>query len=336
MRLCKKCAAVTAFVLLFCTLLPLMALGHPGRTDLQGGHYDRQNGGYHYHHGYPAHDHPGGVCPFEADVQDVEEEYDFDVPAYDDGDDDGYDYAYEDDQKAERNETVSQSQSKQREGTNSNPHSPETIAIILLSIPFGIGLFIILLPKIFQSEKLMDWLAPLFGIIMTIGVNSLLFGLPLLAFIIAELWDKLEMRKKDHSGKTGISFLNDPVTKAIVILLSIIGIAYSVGAINFAFILSGKETQSNINYTCASALIIVLLIGIIAHIKLWNLKPKKQPNHEEAWESPLSKSSTVLLDKQQTAMSDDKTPLRDTFALLLPMFAILAAIVLILVLLYFS
>lgn len=34
-------------------------------TDSNGGHYDRQNGGYHYHHGYPAHDHPNGVCPYE-------------------------------------------------------------------------------------------------------------------------------------------------------------------------------------------------------------------------------------------------------------------------------
>lgn len=46
-------------------LLSLLAFSHPGRTDASGGHRDRKNGGYHYHHGYPAHDHPNGVCPYE-------------------------------------------------------------------------------------------------------------------------------------------------------------------------------------------------------------------------------------------------------------------------------
>ena len=47
-------------------LLSLLAFSHPGRTDASGGHRDRKNGGYHYHHGYPAHDHPNGVCPYES------------------------------------------------------------------------------------------------------------------------------------------------------------------------------------------------------------------------------------------------------------------------------
>ena len=33
------------------------ALAHPGRTDANGGHTDRSTGEYHYHHGYPAHQH---------------------------------------------------------------------------------------------------------------------------------------------------------------------------------------------------------------------------------------------------------------------------------------
>ena len=41
------------------------ALAHSGRTDSKGGHYNRSTGEYHYHHGYSAHDHPGGVCPYE-------------------------------------------------------------------------------------------------------------------------------------------------------------------------------------------------------------------------------------------------------------------------------
>ena len=30
---------------------------HSGRTDGNGGHYNRSTGEYHYHHGYSAHDH---------------------------------------------------------------------------------------------------------------------------------------------------------------------------------------------------------------------------------------------------------------------------------------
>jgi hypothetical protein len=41
---------------------------HSGRTDSSGGHHDYKNksglGSYHYHHGYPAHLHTNGVCPY--------------------------------------------------------------------------------------------------------------------------------------------------------------------------------------------------------------------------------------------------------------------------------
>lgn len=37
--------------------LPIHSLAHSGRTDGNGGHYDRSTGKYHYHHGYSAHDH---------------------------------------------------------------------------------------------------------------------------------------------------------------------------------------------------------------------------------------------------------------------------------------
>lgn len=41
----------------------LRTLAHSGGTDSQGGH----NGpdGYHYHHGYPPHQHPNGECPYD-------------------------------------------------------------------------------------------------------------------------------------------------------------------------------------------------------------------------------------------------------------------------------
>lgn len=37
---------------------------HPGKTDSDGGHFDRSTGEYHYHHGYPAHQHENGTCPY--------------------------------------------------------------------------------------------------------------------------------------------------------------------------------------------------------------------------------------------------------------------------------
>ena len=50
--------------LLACVILTLLPL-HSGRTDANGGHYDRSTGEYHYHHGYPAHQHENGICPYE-------------------------------------------------------------------------------------------------------------------------------------------------------------------------------------------------------------------------------------------------------------------------------
>lgn len=55
------------FVFIFLIIASASAFAHPGRTDSKGGHYDRQNGGYHYHHGYSAHQHPNGVCPYETE-----------------------------------------------------------------------------------------------------------------------------------------------------------------------------------------------------------------------------------------------------------------------------
>lgn len=42
----------------------LFVFGHSGRTDNDGGHYDRIHGGYHYHHGQPAHAQCGDECPY--------------------------------------------------------------------------------------------------------------------------------------------------------------------------------------------------------------------------------------------------------------------------------
>ena len=44
-----------------------LSFAHSGRTDSNGGHYDSSTGEYHYHHGYPAHQHNAdGSCPYET------------------------------------------------------------------------------------------------------------------------------------------------------------------------------------------------------------------------------------------------------------------------------
>jgi len=47
-----------------------ISFAHGGRTDSSGGHRDNQNksglGSYHYHHGYSAHLHPNGACPYDT------------------------------------------------------------------------------------------------------------------------------------------------------------------------------------------------------------------------------------------------------------------------------
>lgn len=52
-------------VLVLALLLSLPVFAHSGRTDSNGGH--NGPGGYHYHHGYPAHQHEGGECPYDFD-----------------------------------------------------------------------------------------------------------------------------------------------------------------------------------------------------------------------------------------------------------------------------
>lgn len=60
----KKLISVTLLILLT-LIFAFNANAHPGRTDSDGGHYDRSTGEYHYHHGRPAHDHPNGKCPYD-------------------------------------------------------------------------------------------------------------------------------------------------------------------------------------------------------------------------------------------------------------------------------
>ena len=54
---------------LFCIALVMLsavvAFAHSGGTDYKGGHYVNGTSEYHYHHGYKAHQHPGGECPYD-------------------------------------------------------------------------------------------------------------------------------------------------------------------------------------------------------------------------------------------------------------------------------
>lgn len=50
------------FIILISITTSFCIYAHSGRTDSKGGHHDRINGGYHFHHGNPPHQHIDGVC----------------------------------------------------------------------------------------------------------------------------------------------------------------------------------------------------------------------------------------------------------------------------------
>jgi hypothetical protein len=63
----RKSYICIALILLISCIATVLVFAHGGRTDANGGHYDRSTGEYHYHHGYPAHQHTNGVCPYDYD-----------------------------------------------------------------------------------------------------------------------------------------------------------------------------------------------------------------------------------------------------------------------------
>lgn len=65
--LSSKFIAIQFVVLVLSSVFAFAVFSHPGRTDSNGGHYNRSTGEYHYHHGYPAHQHKDGVCPYDYD-----------------------------------------------------------------------------------------------------------------------------------------------------------------------------------------------------------------------------------------------------------------------------
>ncbi len=61
----KKPAILFIVLLILIGACTLTVFAHSGRTDENGGHYDTSTGEYHYHHGWPPHDHDGGECPYD-------------------------------------------------------------------------------------------------------------------------------------------------------------------------------------------------------------------------------------------------------------------------------
>lgn len=58
----KKFKLILITLLIILIILSTISLSHSGRTDSSGGH--NSPSGYHYHHGYPAHQHTNGICPY--------------------------------------------------------------------------------------------------------------------------------------------------------------------------------------------------------------------------------------------------------------------------------
>lgn len=72
------------FVALVVALSLCTAFAHGGGTDGNGGHYDQDSGEYHYHHGYSAHQHKNGECPYEDSRKSSEEANDDGIDWYTD------------------------------------------------------------------------------------------------------------------------------------------------------------------------------------------------------------------------------------------------------------
>ena len=76
-----KKSTIFLLISLLCLFFTLSATAHSGRTDSKGGHYDHSTGDYHYHHGYPPHDHPNGECPYTKQAS-IERKKDTSFPTW--------------------------------------------------------------------------------------------------------------------------------------------------------------------------------------------------------------------------------------------------------------
>lgn len=89
--ICNVLIIVVSCILL-CITMSSFSFAHSGGTDSEGGHYDHSTGEYHYHHGYPAHQHPDGICPYENEEPYYESSESYSDSSYNDDD---YDEDYE-------------------------------------------------------------------------------------------------------------------------------------------------------------------------------------------------------------------------------------------------
>ena len=65
----QKRNLTVALTIILALVLSVSCSAHSGKTDSKGGHYNSSTGEYHYHHGYPAHRHTNGECPYDFDDQ---------------------------------------------------------------------------------------------------------------------------------------------------------------------------------------------------------------------------------------------------------------------------
>jgi len=76
-RSLRAVLGVVSMLILVSLMLPILAFGHSGRTDANGGHNDNINGGYHYHNGGPASPAPvtaggSGGASYQGSEEDSE------------------------------------------------------------------------------------------------------------------------------------------------------------------------------------------------------------------------------------------------------------------------
>ena len=104
------------FVILSIMLLIVAASAHGGRTDSDGGHYDRSTGKYHWHHGYSAHQHKDKdgdgykeYCPYEDEDDEEDNRTEEDRRTKED-----YEYKEDDneDKKADNKEDIEEDDDK--------------------------------------------------------------------------------------------------------------------------------------------------------------------------------------------------------------------------------
>lgn len=142
----KKMLSIIIILLLVCCF-PISVFAHQGRTDENGGHYVRDTGEYHYHHGFPEHQHENGICPYEYDVfVDDDDNYDYDShQTYHSG---YKEYTYEEYLAKVRNQKEKETP-KEQEAPKEESHN-HTGWLIFLYILLGIFIFISLLGIMFD------------------------------------------------------------------------------------------------------------------------------------------------------------------------------------------